>query len=252
VCVCLLAYSVDSRNEKLYCDVTFESGAGCNQHPRRATVYWQHSVGFILFYFLPVDKSKSNSRPRPTGRRETPCDKIVWFSSSTLPPPPVSNRFIPQTLISQPREMETFDFIFDFDFDFVTDRGRLHHQRASVRIIFPEVPHENDQLRANGICHVSKRTTAAAAGPLSRRLLIPHTAGQKMSASRDYGGSSHGYCIIKCVSNSSWPDRNISGRSLGPTHTHRWWAPGNGRRTTTTTQDDLTVAAAFSLHFYFI
>jgi hypothetical protein len=71
--------------------------------------------------------------------------------------------------------METFDFIFDFDFDFVTDRGRLHHQRASVRIIFPEVPHENDQLRANGICHVSKRTTAAAAGPLSRRLLIPHT-----------------------------------------------------------------------------
>lgn len=51
--VCLLAYSVDSRNEKLYCDVTFESGAGCNQQPRRATVYWQHSVGFILFYFLP-------------------------------------------------------------------------------------------------------------------------------------------------------------------------------------------------------
>jgi hypothetical protein len=86
--------------------------------------------------------------------------------------------------------METFDFIFDFDFDFVTDRGRLHHQRASVRIIFPEVPHENDQLRANGICHVSKRTTAAAAGPLSRRLLIPthsrarvrHQLGQMMSA----------------------------------------------------------------------
>lgn len=78
----------------------------------------------------------------------------------------------------------------------------------------------------------------------------PHTAGQMMSASRGYGGSSHGYCIIKCVSNSSWPDRNISGRSLGPTHTHTVdGRPGNGRRTTT--QDDLTVAAAFSVHFYF-
>lgn len=155
VCVCLLAYSVmilEMRNFTVKCDFWIWRGLQSTSPPDNRLLAAQRRLHFVIFSL--VDKStttKSNSRPRPIGRREMP-DVTKSFDF----PPTRFQPFHPADVNISKGKWKLLIW-FWFWFWFRDWPGAPPSSESLGPKYFPRSPARNDQLRANGICHVSKR-----------------------------------------------------------------------------------------------